>query len=82
MKSTITFITIALITMMTAIFLMQRNNQTDLPVVAIANYGPHASLDATIAGFKEQMQQEGFIENKTVHYEIADVGFDASLILR
>ena len=58
------------------------NNKTNnkLPVVAIANYGPHASLDAAIEGFKEQMKAEGFIENQTICYEIADVGFDPSLI--
>lgn len=51
-----------------------------LPVVAIANYGPHASLEATIKGFKEQMILEGFIENKTVRFIVADVGFDQALI--
>ena len=58
------------------------NNKTNntLPVLAIANYGPHASLDAAIAGFKAQMHTEGFIENQTISYEIADVGFDPSLI--
>ncbi|NQY43138.1 MAG: ABC transporter substrate-binding protein [Legionellales bacterium] len=51
-----------------------------LPIVAIANYGPHASLDAVIAGFKEQMQAEGFVKNKNIRYTIADVGFEPSLI--
>lgn len=58
----------------------QNRNQSQLPVVAIANYGPHASLDASIKGFKEQMSKEGFIENKTISYEIVDVGFDSALI--
>lgn len=56
-----------------------RSNNT-LPTVAIANYGPHASLNASIAGFKEQLKAEGFIENQSIHYEIADVGFDPALI--
>lgn len=51
-----------------------------LPVIAIANYGPHASLNAAISGFKEQLKADGFIENKTIRYKIADVGFDPSLI--
>ena len=51
-----------------------------LPIVAIANYGPHASLDAAIAGFKKQMQEEGFTENHNIRYKISDVGFDQSLI--
>ena len=80
MKNTLTFISIIVIIMITAIALMPHKNQANLPIVAIANYGPHASLNATISGFKAQMQQEGFIENKTVHYENSDVGFDSALI--
>lgn len=53
---------------------------TNLPLVAIASYGPHSSLEATIAGFKDQMAAQGFIEGQTVYYERADVGFDPSLI--
>jgi putative tryptophan/tyrosine transport system substrate-binding protein len=60
--------------------LFMRPVASKLPVVAIANYGPHASLEATIQGFKEQMILEGFIENKTVRFDIADIGFDQALI--
>lgn len=63
-----------------AIFGLYRQSDSALPIVAIANYGPHASLEATIKGFKEQMKAEGFIENKNIRYEIADVGFDSNLI--
>ena len=52
----------------------------NLPLVAIANYGPHASLDASIHGVKDALAQQGFIENKTVRFEILNVGFDATLI--
>lgn len=51
-----------------------------LPVVAIANWGPHASLEASIEGLKAALAQAGYIENKTIRYEIADVGFDPTLI--
>ena len=34
-----------------------------LPIVAIANYGPHSSLDAAIAGMKAELEKEGFIED-------------------
>lgn len=53
---------------------------SELPIVAIANYGPHSSLEAAIAGTKEELTKQGFIENKTINYEIADVGFDLSLV--
>lgn len=48
--------------------------------MVIANYGPHASLNAAIEGFKKKMHANGFIENKTIRYEISDVGFDPNLI--
>jgi putative tryptophan/tyrosine transport system substrate-binding protein len=60
--------------------LFNRNQNKKLPVIAIANYGPHASLDAAITGFQEQMRVEGYFENENIQYEIADVGFDPSLI--
>lgn len=65
---------------MTAFTIYNNKTHSTLPVVAIANYGPHASLDAAIAGFKEQMRAEGFTENQNIRYETADVGFDPSLI--
>lgn len=54
--------------------------QNDLPLVAIANYGPHASLEATIIGVKAALARQGFVEGKTVRYATADVGFDMALI--
>lgn len=56
------------------------SNEESLPLVAIANYGPHASLDEAIQGIKDSLAKKGFIEHKTVNYVMADVGFDASLI--
>lgn len=49
-------------------------------LVAIANYGPHASLDETIRGLKEGLEQLGYKENEQVHFEIAHVNFDTSLV--
>ena len=62
----------------TIVTLKQEKN--DLPLVAIANYGPHSSLNDAIAGFKKRMENQGFNENKNIHYEIVDVGFDPALI--
>jgi len=53
---------------------------SNLPVVAIANYGPHDSLDQSIEGLKEYLASRHLIENKNIKYEILDVGFDQSLI--
>ncbi|MDR3179389.1 MAG: ABC transporter substrate-binding protein [Holosporaceae bacterium] len=54
------------------------NANDDLPVVAIANYGPHASLEASLRGIRIELEAQGF--SKNIRYEIADVGFDAALI--
>jgi putative ABC transport system substrate-binding protein len=51
-----------------------------IPIVAVANYGQHSSLNAIIVGMKNQLQKEGFIEGKTIQYQIVDVGFDTALI--
>jgi putative tryptophan/tyrosine transport system substrate-binding protein len=55
------------------------NTQTNhnLPVIAIANYGPHSSLEETILGIKKGLEHQNI---KDVHYEILDVNFDVSLI--
>jgi putative ABC transport system substrate-binding protein len=55
-------------------------DKSSLPLVSIANYGPHSSLDATIGGIKTELEKEGFVEGKTIHYAIAHVGFDPALI--
>jgi putative ABC transport system substrate-binding protein len=56
------------------------NKNADLPLVTVANYGPHASLEASLRGFKAELADQGFVEGKTVKYELADVGFDPTLI--
>lgn len=67
-----------LIALALGIFSVRNKNQ--LPIIAIANYGPHSSLESTIEGIKNRLRDEGYIENKNISYEIADVGFQPSLI--
>lgn len=57
-----------------------RVKQSNLPLIAIANFGPHSSLEASIQGIKNELTKQGFIEQKNIRYEIVDVGFDSSLI--
>lgn len=82
MKSNTTIASIAFILISLCIFtgLILRPKTSDLPLIAIANYGPHPSLEASIVGIKQSLASQGFIENKTVLYKIADVGFDPALI--
>jgi len=51
-----------------------------LPLIAIANYGPHSSLDQSISGIKSELALQGYIEHKNIEYMVVDVGFDTSLI--
>jgi len=53
---------------------------TNIPIIAIANYGPHSSLEDSIKGIKEELTNQGYIEGENIAYEIADVNFDTSLI--
>jgi putative ABC transport system substrate-binding protein len=77
MKKTILFTSILLLTIL---LIFSKPKQTNLPVIAIANYGPHSSLEDSIDGIKKELESQGFIEHKNIIYDIADVGFDSSLI--
>ena len=66
------------ITITTTVFL--RSRHSTLPLIAIANFGPHSSLEASIQGIKDELTKNGFIEHEQVQYEVVDVGFDAALI--
>jgi putative tryptophan/tyrosine transport system substrate-binding protein len=68
-------ITLAIIAAL--LYVQPKNN---LPIIAIANYGPHSSLEQSIIGIKEELESQGFIENQNISYEIADVSFDPALI--
>lgn len=52
----------------------------NIPTLAVANYGPHASLDNAIIGLKDQLRKEGFREGETIAYDISHVSFDSNLI--
>ncbi|MCC6006295.1 MAG: hypothetical protein JJU40_01305 [Rhodobacteraceae bacterium] len=48
--------------------------------VAIANFGPHLTLDQSIDGLKEALADHGFIEGETVVYDYNHGNFDPSLV--
>lgn len=66
--------------LMLASLLLPKSQASEQALVAIANFGPHSSLDAAIQGIKDELTHNGFTEFQNVQYEIIDVGFDASLI--
>ena len=48
--------------------------------IAIANFGEHPQLNASIAGFKKALAENGFVEGKDVVYSESNTSFDASLV--
>ena len=68
------------ISLVAIVSLFNHHKSSKLPIVAIANYGPHSSLQASIVGIKEELTRQGFIDHKNIDYQIADVSFDSSLI--
>lgn len=82
-KSYKAYAAIAAILLLTFFVTSQTNdNKNTLPLIAIANYGPHSSLQETIDGMKEELTNLGYIENQNIRYEIADVNFETSLIIQ
>lgn len=57
------------------------DEHTKLPVIAIANYGPHASLFETIEGFKNRLKELGFQEGSHITFAYADAQFDPTLVI-
>lgn len=48
--------------------------------VAIANFGPHVTLDQAIEGFKRALADKGYAEGEGVTYEYQHGNFDPSLV--
>ncbi|MGC0371478.1 MAG: hypothetical protein DGJ47_000167 [Rickettsiaceae bacterium] len=69
-------------TLIAGIYIYNTQNKEDnsLPLIAIANYGPHSSLEETIEGIKEGLNNLGYVEGKTIRYRVSDVNFETSLI--
>lgn len=61
-------------------YLSYHSTTSSLPVIAIANYGPHASLDQSIQGIKDGLKSRGFNDKVNVRLLVSDVNFDLTLI--
>jgi putative ABC transport system substrate-binding protein len=48
--------------------------------IGIANFGEHPQLNASIAGFKKALAENGFVEGTDVVYSESHTNFDASLV--
>ena len=71
---------IAIIISIAFIAIIKLKESKHLPIIAIANYGPHSSLNDTIRGIKQELAAQGYREDQNIKYEILDVNFDTSLI--
>lgn len=74
--------TISVITLLIALagFFLFNSTQNQLPVIAIANWGPHHSLDETLKGIKDELARLDLKENKDFVYDIQHVNFEPTLI--
>ena len=52
----------------------------DATVIGIASFGPHPALSRTIAGFKDELSKQGYIDGKTAEYVYSDANFTPGLI--
>lgn len=85
MNKTLSFLILILTLAFLVIYYSSRTKtvpEKHTPLVAIANYGPHSSLEDIIIGIKSKLEVEGFIENQNIKYLISDVAFDSSMILQ
>ena len=48
--------------------------------IAIASFGDHPQLNASIDGFKKQLAAEGYVEGKDVTYQLSHTNFDLTLV--
>jgi putative tryptophan/tyrosine transport system substrate-binding protein len=74
------FLLISLIVVSTILFITYKKTESNLPIIAIANYGPHSSLDSSIQGIQQELKKQGFIDGENIIYDIKNVGFDSNLI--
>lgn len=57
-----------------------KSDDSDIPLVVIANFGPHTFLNETIIGTKQALTRSGFFEKKNIRYVVMDVGFNVESI--
>lgn len=73
---------VATIVIAALILSCNKQEQNKLPLVAIANYGPHPSLFETIDGIKNHLKSQGYIEGENIRIIVSDVNYDTSLIMQ
>jgi putative ABC transport system substrate-binding protein len=57
-----------------------KQKKPSLPTIAIANYGPHSSLNDAISGLKQELLESGYKNGENIAIETADTSFDPNLI--
>jgi putative ABC transport system substrate-binding protein len=78
-KNLISLVILSVVIVVTLLFFKQPKSR-EVKNIAIANWGPHSSLEETIRGIQEGLVQAGYKEGEQVHFEISHVNFDPSLI--
>jgi len=74
------FLLFSALLLLIAIFIAYPREQSTVPLIAIANWGPHSSLQQTVQGIQDELSALGLHENVDIRYEIQDVNFEPRLI--
>jgi putative ABC transport system substrate-binding protein len=81
-RNSIYIISAIAILFMTGLYRILVPESNNLPIIAIANYGTHSSLDEIVRGVKDGLHANGFREGKTVEFRVENANFDNSMIMR
>lgn len=73
------FIVFIIFSLLGFLFYLNKPSASHMKKIAIANWGPHTSLDDTIRGIKDGLKMAGYNDDE-LHFEITDVNFDPALI--
>lgn len=76
------FLALSLIALLIIALSLRSLPQQMLPRIAIANWGPHASLQDSIDGIKDKLKTLGLNENEQIIIEVMDVNFEPTLIMQ
>jgi len=75
-------LTIALILTLTMAVSFAGCNKNSVPVIGIAQYGEHASLDNCREGFLQGLKDAGLVEGKDYSIDYQNAGFDDSISIQ
>jgi putative ABC transport system substrate-binding protein len=69
---------IAVIIFVSVLFMAFNRDISNIPIIGVANFGPHSSLQDSIQGLQSEMKKMGY--DQKIRFEVLNTNFDPSLI--